>query len=127
MKKETENWIKIAAEDFDGAEYLWKGHRYSAAILFFQQAVEKIVKGYIVEKHSVMPRKTHHIEDLIKDTKLDLNEINNPKVEELTKAFARVRYPDFSKKYYEKRADVEKLVVMSRFIYEWVSKKLKNH
>jgi HEPN domain-containing protein len=127
VKKETKTWLKIAEEDYDGAEYLWKGHRYSGAVLFFQQAVEKIIKAYIIEVKHTMPRKTHDIEDLIKTAGLDLSEIQNPDVDELTKAFSRVRYPDLSKKHYEKRSDVDLLVKMARAIYLWISKKLKNH
>ena len=49
--------------------------RYRGAVLFAQQAVEKIIKGYIVENRSKSPRRIHAIEELIKDAGLDVSEI----------------------------------------------------
>ncbi len=124
MKKEAKLWVDLAKEDFDDMEYMWKEKRYRGAVLFAQQAVEKIIKGYIVENKSKSPRRIHAIEELIKDTDLNIKEIGSPEVKELSKAYTRVRYTDLSMQYYPTRDAVEPLLKMARNLYLWVEKKL---
>lgn len=49
MKKETKVWFDIAEEDFKDMIIMKKARRYRGAVFFGQQAVEKIIKAYIVE------------------------------------------------------------------------------
>jgi HEPN domain-containing protein len=126
LKKETENWIRLADNDFSMMELSWDNHKYTYSVMFAQQSVEKIIKAYIVENTNSPPRKTHHIEKLITDASLDLYEIDNPDVTELSKAYGRVRYPDLSDKYYEARIKVEPLILMARKIILWIKGKLIN-
>ena len=72
-----------------------------------------------------MPIKTHRVEVLIKDSGLDLKEINSPAVSELSKAYIRVRYPDLSKQYFRTRERVEPLVDMAKEVYVWIRLKFK--
>lgn len=124
MKKEAKLWVDLAKEDYEDMKYMWKEKRYRGAVLFAQQAVEKIIKGYIVENKNKTPRKIHAIEELVKDTDLDIVEIGNPDVKELSKAYTRVRYTDLSMQYYPTRDAVEPLLKMARNLYLWVEKKL---
>jgi len=126
MKKETILWMQQAQEDYDMMLLAWEHHKYNHTVLFGQQAVEKIIKAYIIENRSVAPRKIHFIEVLIKDARLDLSEIKSPDVTRLSFGYTRVRYPDLTKKYYESRIEVNKLFVMAKAVYIWVYKKLKN-
>ena len=59
MKKETKEWLNIAEEDKEVAEMTWKTKRYVYAIMFWQQAVEKIIKAYTTEVVNILPKKTH--------------------------------------------------------------------
>lgn len=75
-----------------------------------------------------VPKKTHRIEDLLKDAKLDGKEVETEfcvKIEELSKAYIRVRYPDLSKQYFRKREKVEPLVELGKGLYLWVKEKFK--
>ncbi len=38
MKEETKNWLKQAKEDYDVAEFNFKGKKYKAAAFYSQQA-----------------------------------------------------------------------------------------
>ena len=49
------------------------------------------------------------------------------KVEELSKAYIRVRYPDLNRQYYQRRDRVEPLVKLSETLYIWVKNKLKKN
>lgn len=125
MLSETKLWLTLAEDDFKNALLLWKNRRYGATVFFCQQAVEKILKAYIVENKKKAPTKTHRIEVLIQEAELDTEEIKSPDAAELSKAYIRVRYPDLSKQYYRRRENVEPLVLIARKVYLWVKEKLK--
>ena len=124
MKKETKQWIEIAEDDIDMMRIAMDKRKYAYAVLFAQQAVEKIIKAYIIEHGKKKPRKIHALEELLKDTKLDLKETKNLNIKDLSKAYARVRYPDLSGKYYESARDVKDLLVTAEKIYVWIKQKL---
>mgnify|MGYP001557906536 FL=1 len=125
MLPEAKLWFDLAEDDYQNAMLLWENHRYGATVFFLQQSVEKILKAYIVEDKRKLPRKTHRIEVLIKDAGLDLKRIDSPNVEELSKAYIRVRYPDLSRQYYQSRTRVEPLVNLAKKVYLWVKKEFK--
>ena len=126
MTGEGKAWTTQAEDDFKNARLLCENHRYGATVFFYQQAIEKITKGYLVSKKKT-PVKTHRIEDLLKEAKLDITELNlEIKVEELSKSYIRVRYPDLNKQYFRTRGKVEPLVEMAEKLYLWIKKQLKN-
>lgn len=63
MKRETEEWLKIALEDYKSAEYLLKEGLYRMACYHSQQTVEKIFKAILTEREIDFAR-THNIIDL---------------------------------------------------------------
>lgn len=63
MKRETEEWIKIAEEDLQAAEHLIKVSLYRMVCYHAQQAVEKILKAILTEREIEFSR-THNILDL---------------------------------------------------------------
>jgi|SRR3990167_3317558 len=126
MKKETKEWLKISKEDKEVAEMTWETKRYVYSIMFWQQSVEKILKAYIIEVQSILPKKTHDIDLLLKQARLDSSEIGVVNAKEITRAFMRTRYEDLSRQYYSDRKKVEPLVTQAQNIYQWIHKKLKN-
>jgi len=125
MKKETKQWLKISSEDRDIAVEMWQTKRSVYSVMFWQQAVEKILKAYIVEFIDVLPKKTHDIDTLLKQAKLDIKELPFSNVKELSLAFTRTRYEDLSRQHYTKRNIVEPLVVMAEKLYIWIENQLK--
>ena len=126
MKKETKEWLKISKEDKEVAEMTWETKRYVYSIMFWQQSVEKILKAYIIEVQSILPKKTHDIDLLLKQARLDSSEIGVVNAKEITRAFMRTRYEDLSRQYYSDRKKVEPLITQAQNIYQWIHKKLKN-
>lgn len=126
MKVEAKLWFDLAKEDWENAILLWENHRYGLTIFSCQQAVEKILKAYIVEYKNKVPTKTHRIENLIEEAGLDLGEVQNPSVIELSKAYIRVRYPDLNKQYFKSKELAEPLYIMAKGVYLWVKNKFKN-
>lgn len=125
MLSETKLWSDLAEDDYSNALLLWENRRYGATVFFLQQAIEKMLKAYIVEHKKHIPPKTHRLELLLADAGLDSSEIQSPDVTELSKAYIRVRYPDLSRQYYRKREKVEPLVVLAQKVYLWVKNKFK--
>ncbi len=127
MKQETQTWLTLAEEDFQDATLLWLNHRYGATIFSSQQAIEKILKAYIIEFHSVMPSKTHRIELLLQEAKLVPILISTIHCEELSKAYIRVRYPDLNKQYFRKKEEVEPLFTLAKELYLWIKQQFNQH
>jgi HEPN domain-containing protein len=126
MKKETKIWLEIAEEDYKHMEYMREGTYHRGAVLFAQQAVEKILKAYITEHSATEPRKIHKLEKLVEDAQLDLSELDNPPLQELSRAYGWVRYRDLSNTKLRSQEEVEKLLVMARTVYVWVHNKLQD-
>ncbi|MFI5294296.1 MAG: HEPN domain-containing protein [Thermodesulfovibrionales bacterium] len=63
MKKETEEWIRIAIEDFQSAKYLLEKSLYRMVCYHAQQTVEKLSKAILVQHDIDIPR-THNLLDL---------------------------------------------------------------
>lgn len=63
MRKESSEWIKIATEDFQSAEYLFDKSLYRMVCYHAQQTVEKILKSILTEHETEFSR-THNILDL---------------------------------------------------------------
>jgi len=64
MKRETQEWAKIAEEELESAEYLFVRGLYRMVCYHAQQAVEKFLKAILAEEKSKVPR-THNILDLV--------------------------------------------------------------
>ena len=63
MKRETEEWLKIALEEYKSAMYLFEKGLYRMVCYHAQQTVEKILKAILTEREVNFER-THNILDL---------------------------------------------------------------
>ena len=63
MKKETEDWLKIAHEEYEAAKYLLEKELYRMVCYHGQQTVEKVLKAVLTEREIDVAR-THNIIDL---------------------------------------------------------------
>ena len=93
MKKETENWLKISRNDLRVAETLFKEGLYLNVIEHGHAALEKLMKGVLVEQDKTPPK----IHNLLKLVSLALienaqKEIENT-LEELDDLYFSTRYP----------------------------------
>ncbi|MBM4128543.1 MAG: HEPN domain-containing protein [Nitrospira sp.] len=68
MRKEAEEWVKIAIEDLQSAEYLLEKSLFRMVCYHAQQAVEKVFKALLIEHGIDFPR-THNILDLLNAVK----------------------------------------------------------
>jgi len=63
MRKEAEQWLKIAKEELQSAEYLFEKRRFRMVCYHSQQAVEKVLKSLLSEHEVDVPR-VHNLLDL---------------------------------------------------------------
>ena len=127
MRKETKLWFDLAEEDFRNMGLMVKAKSHRASVFFAQQAVEKLLKAYIIEFKKAVPKRTHKIEILMKDTRLKMEGIKESELEELSKAYTWVRYPDLAKRFYTKKEITKELLVTTRKLYLWIKDKFKKH
>ncbi|OGK30214.1 hypothetical protein A3B02_02155 [Candidatus Roizmanbacteria bacterium RIFCSPLOWO2_01_FULL_42_14] len=126
MKTETKMWLELAREDYKDMQVMAEGKRWRGSVFFAQQAVEKIVKAYIVEYTDKNPLKTHRIEKLIDEAGIDMTEINKPDVRTLSKAYEWTRYADLSYAHFRDKESVKPLLDTAEIVYLWLTKKFKN-
>ncbi|PIY71900.1 hypothetical protein COY87_03735 [Candidatus Roizmanbacteria bacterium CG_4_10_14_0_8_um_filter_33_9] len=126
MKKESKLWFDLAEEDFHNMELMIKEKSHRASVFFAQQAVEKLLKAFNIEKKHKVPRKTHKIEQLLHDAGLKGYIITVDRIEELSKSYTWVRYPDLSTRFYSKKDITTKLLVTAKELYIWVKHEFKN-
>ena len=63
MKRETEEWLKLANEDLQSAEWLFEKRLLRMVCYHAQQAVEKVLKSLLAENGVEIPR-IHNLLDL---------------------------------------------------------------
>ena len=91
MMEEIDKWLKLAKEDYEAAEFNFKGKKYKVAAFLCQQAVEKAFKAVLLKKTGKI-RKIHDLVELGKDIEVPDTILNQ--VKELTLAYIYSRYPD---------------------------------
>jgi len=74
MRPETLEWLRQSEYDIGTAEAMYSSGRYMYTAFMCQLAVEKALKGLIVERTGDTPPKTHNLIHLVKAAKLELPE-----------------------------------------------------
>ncbi len=122
MKKETKEWIKIALEEFESAEYLQQKDLFRMVCYHSQQTVEKILKAILTENEIEFSR-THNILDLLNAVKKIGYEV--PLIEEeaiFLNSIYRARYPadlGLLPKGEPTKEDSDKALHIAQRIVEW--------
>jgi HEPN domain-containing protein len=97
LKKHTEQWILQAEYDYKTASVLRQAGRNVYAVYMCHLAIEKCLKGLLVEVTSEIPPKTHSLVLLINKTGKKPNEEIGKFLLQVNDASVATRYPeDFS-------------------------------
>ena len=93
MKKITQKWFEFAGNDLRNAEILFKNKSYEGAIWHCHQAVEKYLKGVLIEIDKLVS-KTHDLPSLLVEVGFGApKEILNF-IQDLNAYYQPSRYPD---------------------------------
>jgi HEPN domain-containing protein len=126
MKPETQNWIALAAEDYEDSLYLFKGARHSNAVYHLCQAVEKILKAVQIERINQPPAHTHDLGSLARKSGLPFSEAQLTALEELFRHYKKVRYRDYADRKYNTKAKVAPIIKQGKELYQWISTSLSH-
>lgn len=125
MRKEVQNWLDQAADDFDAAEFNLRGGKYYVAAFLCQQAVEKALKAlFLSEKKGEVPQ-SHSLIYLATNTGVPKRFYSF--LRELTPKYVDTRYPDAAVDLPSRIYDLENtqgVLEKSREVLEWISKRL---
>ena len=94
MRPETIEWLRQSEYDIGTAEAMYNSGRYVYTAFMCQLAVEKILKGLIVERTGDTPPKTRNLIHLAKIAKVELPESQLEFIAVLNMAGVGTRYPD---------------------------------
>ena len=126
MKKDTDNWLKIAKYDLRAAQVSFDGEMYLTCVEKCHNAVEKLLKGIITE-HGKVPSKIHNLlkltsEALIDNLQDDIKSLFNT----LNQIYTSTRYPDELDEIEEllSKPETEKILQATKEILKWLEKKI---
>ena len=94
MIKDIQQWIKQSDYDLETAVAMQKAGRYLYVLFCCQQAVEKRLKGLVIqETHEMVPR-THDLLRLTGLAKMELSEKEELFLRQLCNYYIETRYPE---------------------------------
>jgi HEPN domain-containing protein len=127
VKKQTENWLKIAKYELSAAEALFKNELYLKSVEHCHAALEKLLKGLITSNDQEAPR----IHDLLRLASLALvenlqSEIT-PILDEVNRCYMISRYPDDIDDLLEEinNTEAERILKETKRIFAWLNQKIK--
>ena len=94
MNPDAERWRELAAYDLGTAEAMLAAGRYLYVLFCCQQAVEKHLKGSIVERCGIFPPRTHDLAKLAHGANIALDSGQDLFLRTLTKYYVGTRYPE---------------------------------
>lgn len=125
MRKEIENWWLQAKEDFDSSKINFNAKKYYVSVFLCQQAVEKGLKAFILNKEKIMSFEGHSLIYLGKTAKVP--ESFFPGLKKLSPHYLLTRYPDISEdvpyEIYDK-TQAEEFLKFTEEVLTWIKKHL---
>ncbi len=126
MREESKNWWLQALEDLKTARANSEIERYYASVFFSQQAAEKALKSFYIEKERNFPPKTYNMLEISRALKAPEDVFDA--VIELNPEYFVTRYPDAAngipaEMYTEKKAAFH--YEKAEMVINWVESQMK--
>ncbi len=128
MRPETVEWLRQSDYDIGTAEAMYNTSRYVYTAFMCQLAIEKAIKGLIVERTGDIPPKTHNLIQLVKIAKVELSESQLEFIAVLNMAGVGARYPDMlddAIKRYPKEV-VWDYLTKTKEVVQWLLQQIKS-
>ncbi|HWF61673.1 MAG TPA: HEPN domain-containing protein [Nitrospira sp.] len=94
MNPDAKRWHELAVYDLGTAEAMLAAGRYLYVLFCCQQAIEKHLKGLIVERCAMFPPRTHDLAKLAYVAKVTPDDKQDLFLRTLTKYYVGTRYPE---------------------------------
>ena len=127
MKEITKEWVERAEQDLLVVEKIIDTPRVLDIYIFhLQQALEKVLKGYIQEKLDIEPPKIHNLSGLMKLSKLIPDEKNMKLLEDLNYLYLETRYPSSQEEVtdYFSKTGIHEVYNSVKELVKWTKSKL---
>ncbi|NJE10424.1 HEPN domain-containing protein [Thermococcus sp. MAR1] len=124
MREDSREWFHKGDEDLKAAKILYREGLYALSCFHSQQAIEKYLKAFLVEKGQEIS-KTHNLKFLINECReIDpaFAELLKRGVHYLTEYAVEVRYPGI---YVPEKEDAEEALKLAEFSREFIAGKLR--
>ncbi|MCK5123137.1 MAG: HEPN domain-containing protein [Candidatus Pacebacteria bacterium] len=124
IKQVVDYWKTEAERNYETAEFLYKGKKYSDCLFFCHLMLEKILKGLVVKQTKIHAPYIHELDTLVIRTNLDLNEEQMRQLKIINTFNIRARYDNIKKSFYQ-RCDknyTEEYFNISKELYLWLKK-----
>lgn len=94
LEESAGRWFDQSRYDWDTARTLFDSERYPYVLFFCQQAIEKALKGRILQATGKLPLRTHNLMKLLKVAAIEWDESGHDFLRELSAYYVQSRYPD---------------------------------
>lgn len=94
MRKNPQEWLTQADYDFQTAEYMFNGGRYTYTVFMAHLAIEKALKGIYQKSFGEIPPKTHNLVYFVNKTQVKPPENIGRFLVKLDQASVATRYPE---------------------------------
>src|SRR5690349_18134036 len=98
--KGAEEWFFQSEYDIDTAKHMLKSGRYVYTVFMCHLAIEKMLKGLLIQKLKKSPPKTHNLLLLIERINLELEQEDQAFVYNLNETSVPTRYPEDLRKLF---------------------------
>ena len=130
MKKKeiAEYWRNSALHDMNVMDNLFKAKNYDWSLFFVHLIIEKILKAkWILDNHADIPPKTHNLEKLARETKLNLSEEVLAWLIQANDFNIETRYPDYKLDFYKRvtKPFAAKNIAKAKEIFKCIQKAMQ--
>ena len=125
IKKVVAYWKESAELNFETAQFLFKGKKYSDCLFFCHLTIEKTLKGLVVKKTKKHAPFIHQLIDLAKMVDIPLTGDQIDQLSKITTFNIASRYDNDKLKFYKKctKEFTAKYLKISHKLYIWLKKK----
>jgi len=106
-------WQSSAKENLQAAKDFYQTKHYSWCLFVGQLALEKLIKGLIVNNSNKNPLPIHDLKKLIQLAHIELTAKQTVELEEITKFNLEARYDDYKRRFYKKAT--------SKYTKQWLN------
>jgi len=127
LEEKIEFWVDNSNYDFKTAKSMQMSRRYVYTVFMCQQSIEKYLKALYLKKNKKEAPKSHNLLYLLEQVGIEISEIDQRFLAEISSFYISGRYPNYKKKISEmlNRKNAKTYLKKSREFLKWLEQILK--